>query len=406
MVETPSGGTRTAKKGKAAKREDFPPGVKPRGKRFTATGYDPEKRGSVHLGTCDTVEEAAELRRRHDRKLERQRDGFKDWYVDEFTAIWCVEDYLRPAPTTNPSNNSSVRVFGRDFAGVKLNEVSWDMARLWAGGGVVRDDLVWLAKRWQGAYREKNARGKWVWVVPSHAVQVKFVKLMFADAKKSLLIDRDEFADVAAPITPGRRDDNLLTEEQIEALIVAAQRRHPKTAFWAMILVTAFTGMRRGEACGLRWDDIDFKARTLEVERQLCAKTGQLRPPKYNSYRTLFLPPRAAEALLQVPRHPDGYVFHTARGRLFTERTHSYYWTNARELVASVPEGATFHKLRHFYATYLFEQGVELFDIAVMLGHKNPEAASVNALTSRVTQRYTHPTTAGSFDRVGAVFAK
>jgi integrase len=31
----------------------------------------------------------------------------------------------------------------------------------------------------------------------------------------------------------------------------------------AAIFVSATTGLRRGELCGLRWSNVDFKARTL-----------------------------------------------------------------------------------------------------------------------------------------------
>ena len=60
------------------------------------------------------------------------------------------------------------------------------------------------------------------------------------------------------------------------------------------------TGLRRGELCGLMWTDIDLDALTLTVNRSIADKRGggiEIRPPKWNSYRTITISAELAALL-------------------------------------------------------------------------------------------------------------
>ena len=51
------------------------------------------------------------------------------------------------------------------------------------------------------------------------------------------------------------------TTDQLQAFVRAAAGHRLVAAFW----VAAFTGMRRNELLGLRWDDFDRSAATLSI---------------------------------------------------------------------------------------------------------------------------------------------
>jgi integrase len=53
----------------------------------------------------------------------------------------------------------------------------------------------------------------------------------------------------------------------VEKIITLADQRDPRLA--TLIFLTALTGMRRGELCGLRWSDVDLPERTLLVSRSV-----------------------------------------------------------------------------------------------------------------------------------------
>ena len=98
-----------------------------------------------------------------------------------------------------------------------------------------------------------------------------------------------------------RNEPKPLTNEEVRRVLAACRddREH------LLALVLAFTGMRKSEVTGLRWEAIDFDAQTIRLE---AADT------KTNTGRTIPLHPRLARALLAAPRPYSGtYVFETNR---------------------------------------------------------------------------------------------
>ena len=76
---------------------------------------------------------------------------------------------------------------------------------------------------------------------------------------------------------------------EVLALIDAAVRLDPM--FGLYVRVVAATGMRRAEACGLRWSDVDLEAGRLTVQRSHISLPGSVgdRPTKTRSVRTVTL---------------------------------------------------------------------------------------------------------------------
>jgi integrase len=62
---------------------------------------------------------------------------------------------------------------------------------------------------------------------------------------------------------------------KVLTLLEAAKGADPRVA--TPIRLVAATGMRRGEACALRWDDVDFEARTIRLDEGVesaCVRDG------------------------------------------------------------------------------------------------------------------------------------
>lgn len=125
-----------------------------------------------------------------------------------------------------------------------------------------------------------------------------------------------------------------------------------------ILLLLLYAGLRRAEAAGLRWSDVDLDRRTLIVRAET-AKGG--------SERVVALHPRVVANLAETPRvlrrgavagHPDGRCLsHKTLGTVF-ER-----WLAVRGLRISA------HRLRHTCATQLLLAGASLRDIQQVLGH-------------------------------------
>jgi integrase len=157
-------------------------------------------------------------------------------------------------------------------------------------------------------------------------------------------------------LPPGKT--GFLTEQQFEtAMSVAADWMR------APINLAVSTGMRRSELLGLRWVDVNFRARQIV-----------LRVTKNGERRALHLNDSALAVLTNLPRTGELCFPGIAGGQL----------SNAvRRLFKRLGfEGLSFHSLRHTHASWLVQRGVDLFPVSQLLGHKS----------LKLTMRYAHLT--------------
>ena len=182
---------------------------------------------------------------------------------------------------------------------------------------------------------------------------------------------------------------------------------------YALFHVVALTGMRRGEVCGLRWEDVDFDSRVVRVRQQVVQLAGRchIGPPKTKSgTRTIALDRGTAEVLrahrcrqnLERDRWGDawvdsGLVFTREDGTLLLPNHVTYHF---RALVqrAGLPI-IRFHGLRHTAASVALAAGVAMKTVSDRLGH------SSTAITADL---YTHVSPAvaqDAADRIAEVIA-
>ena len=154
----------------------------------------------------------------------------------------------------------------------------------------------------------------------------------------------------------------------------------PLGPLWVILVAT---GLRLGEALGLRWSDIRdgelVVGRSLRPidrrVRELGAPRLQAVEPKTDeSTRQMTLPGVAVDALerhrLVASSRPSsvaGYVFTTPRGTPLDPRNVSRAWSTFRD-TASLPR-IRIHDLRHSAASLLLAQGFTLEDVKRVLGH-------------------------------------
>lgn len=179
-----------------------------------------------------------------------------------------------------------------------------------------------------------------------------------------------------------RPDIHPLTPVEGAKLLTACES-HRLGALFATCLLT---GMRQGEALGLRWDALSEAGDTLSIRHQIQRIGGKLRQVDVKSKasrRTLTLPPQLVvileahrtrqkrERLLAGSRWKDtGYVFTTSIGTPLEARK---AWGELRALLlaAELPL-VRFHDLRHSWATMALAAGFSAVDVAAQLGHTSP----------------------------------
>ena len=160
---------------------------------------------------------------------------------------------------------------------------------------------------------------------------------------------------------PKRNDAEVvpLNVSEVEALVTAVPNRYR-----ALIVFAAGMGLRQGECFGLTVDRVDFLRRQVRVDRQLVSALRgmpEFGPPKSKAgFRTVPMPEVVSSALAaHLARYRPGQyglVFTSRTGNPLRRNTLGSMWHRARS-VAGLPEWATFHDLRHFYASLLIAKG-------------------------------------------------
>jgi integrase len=145
----------------------------------------------------------------------------------------------------------------------------------------------------------------------------------------------------------------------------------------------AMTGMRRGEALGLRWNDVDFEAGRLAIRRALIPFGREVvvsEPKTAKGRRVIAIDPGTVEVLkAQAARQlhdqeqwgegwvDSGYVFTCESGQFLDPESVSRYWRQALKM-AMVPK-IRLHDLRHTHATLALQAGVHPKVVSERLGH-------------------------------------
>jgi integrase len=164
------------------------------------------------------------------------------------------------------------------------------------------------------------------------------------------------------------------TTEEVGQVIRAADPE-----FAAFIAVCAFAGLRRGESSALAVSDVDFLRKEIHVRRQVqWTDDGEMeiRPPKYGSERTVYVPDGLVTMLAEYVRvyrpgdDPDRWLFPGSRDANLPAHaaTVGRSWRIVRDEVG-IPY--RLHDLRHFFASGLIAAGCDVVTVQRALGHSS-----------------------------------
>lgn len=160
----------------------------------------------------------------------------------------------------------------------------------------------------------------------------------------------------------------ILTKEEVIRLIESI--RNPK--YRLLIALTYSAGLRVGEAIRVRVGDVDLSGNFLTV-----------RQGKGKKDRVTIFSEKLADVLKSYMSFADAnaYLIMSEHGGRLAERTAQKIFRDALQK-AGIKKEATFHSLRHSFATHLLENGVDIRYVQKLLGHEN----------IRTTQLYTQVT--------------
>ena len=196
--------------------------------------------------------------------------------------------------------------------------------------------------------------------------------LAMKTAAQEHLIPKNPVDGVTSP-KPNYRPKQILNEEQMDTFLAAVD----KDEIWRdLFYVELTTGLRRGELCGLKWQDFDEDAGTLRIERSVGVKGGgELTvdlPKTPNSIRTIILPPSTTERLRERKKTAlTEWIFHDPLHPENPVKPNSAYNRMKTILKNEGLPSIRFHALRHTFSTHALASGVDAKTLSGILGHTN-----------------------------------
>ncbi len=228
----------------------------------------------------------------------------------------------------------------------------------------VRSVPPWLSDRELDSINPLDVRRWLVGVAAAHPRTAQIDRVMIMRSLKlarkcglcSLVLDDD----TCPTVIHAAKKAVVLDREQVTRYLVAAAASPGAP----LLLLCLCCGLRRGEALGVRWSDVDLKTGTLHVTHQRMRAAGEYVMATLKSGagdRLLMLPPCLLKLLQQLP-HGDGFVMDCT-----PETLRNYH---KRVLAAAgIESGVTLHGLRHTFATLAAKDGQSMKQLQATLGH-------------------------------------
>ena len=189
-------------------------------------------------------------------------------------------------------------------------------------------------------------------------------------AQQAGLIPRNPTEDIDTPKF-NYKAKKVLTEAQLEKFIEAIRADE----IWCDFFYTELTtGLRRGEICGLKWEDFDETKGTLRIRRTIHEeKGGKLTPWDTKTAagtRTINLAPSTAALLRERKKTAlTEWIFpHPLKPERPTRQSAAYERMKGLLKQAELPD-IRFHDLRHTFATHALTSGVDVKTLSGILGH-------------------------------------
>lgn len=155
------------------------------------------------------------------------------------------------------------------------------------------------------------------------------------------------------------------------------------------ILICLSTGIRLGELCALKTEQIDVDKKTIQVTQTVqrikmpddkkISKTSLVCtvPKSIHSLRTIPIPDKIAELIKNIDISGTYFIGHNLP---FEPRTYQYKFKSY--LMQIGIETKNFHSLRHTFATNCIDKGMDIKCLSEILGHSDVKTT---------LNRYVHP---------------
>ena len=288
--------------------------------------------------------------------LKSKKILYKDWIY-----TWLLEkkDYIKESTYANYSNNIFNHIIPK-LGNYYLNELNHK---------VIQDFLLELSKNG----RKDNTGGLAEKTIKDITIIIK------GSIKKGINEDKIKHIELTF---------NYPKDNKENKLYVLTKREQNKITNYVLeninsrnigLLISLYSGIRIGELCALKWEDVDFKKNCLTINKTIqrvyikdknknISKVIITTPKTKNANREIPINKDFLEILKKVKSDKEHYIL-TCNERYIEPRTYRKYFNKVLDELKI--KHFNFHSLRHTFATNCISLGVDYKTVSELLGHAN-----------------------------------
>lgn len=226
----------------------------------------------------------------------------------------------------------------------------------------------------------------------AEGLSASYVRDIFTVFKTMMKYAQEEYGfklslkNVVLPKSERKQVEKISDTEQ-KKLVSYLKANMSLTAFG--ILLSLFMGLRIGELCGLKWEDVDFQNKMLHICRtvqRISSVNGNKKtkivissPKSATSFRDIVIPDVLMQYFEMFRNEADHFIL-SGTDKPVEPRTMQYRYKKI--LRSADVEDHNYHKLRHTFATNSAEKGFNVKALSAVLGHSS---------VTLTLNRYIHP---------------
>lgn len=288
--------------------------------------------------------------------LKNKKILYKDWIY-----TWLLEkkDYIKESTYANYSNNIFNHIIPK-LGNYYLNELNHK---------VIQDFLLELSKNG----RKDNNGGLAEKTIKDITIIIK------GSIKKGINEDKIKHIELTF---------NYPKDNKENKLYVLTKREQNKITNYVLeninsrnigLLISLYSGIRIGELCALRWEDVDFKKNCLTINKTI--QRVYIKDKNKNISKVIITTPKTKNANREIPINKDfleilkkvksdkkHYIL-TGNEKYIEPRTYRKYFNKVLDELKI--KHFNFHSLRHTFATNCISLGVDYKTVSELLGHAN-----------------------------------
>ena len=288
--------------------------------------------------------------------LKNKKILYKDWIY-----TWLLEkkDYIKESTYANYSNNIFNHIIPK-LGNYYLNELNHK---------VIQDFLLELSKNG----RKDNNGGLAEKTIKDITIIIK------GSIKKGINEDKIKHIELTF---------NYPKDNKENKLYVLTKREQNKITNYILeninsrnigLLISLYSGIRIGELCALRWEDVDFKKNCLTINKTI--QRVYIKDKDKNISKVIITTPKTKNANREIPINKDfleilkkvksdkkHYIL-TGNEKYIEPRTYRKYFNKILDELKI--KHFNFHSLRHTFATNCISLGVDYKTVSELLGHAN-----------------------------------